>query len=466
MSVNPTTGSPNGVLTEQQARPADYVVQRGDTLWDISQRTGIPLDVLIAENPHIDNPHWIYPGDPIFYPEGAGPDQPGGADETSGTDQPGDTGGTDQPGSNSPEAQAVGDAITARDRAQSNLNDFPGTLAEAQEAGLVQALTDADQAVQTAIEEEIAADVAALEPPPATYEEYQQAVADSAARITARYADDPVTQRNVQAAANEVTSVEYLEQQQAQAQDSVDNLPSGLPDEDKQPVRDEAARIGDILEGARAVHESPQALATQQAVTDLTTAQANLETQQAEGTPNEITAAQRQVAEAEQALDQAIAAEINARVAAAGATDPEEVEAITAQTQQDILSRTDPGARTDVQNRFAGASTLAANQRTTDASGGSYDSAADRIDQYNESGDLDTGYTSARDRYDSTKAELKTAVEAELEFGINAYTTLNPDATPEQIAAEAERLGDAIVARNGNSEHVREIVETVVNDYD
>ena len=55
------------------ARPGDpgqqnYVIQRGDTLWDLS---GKFLDSpwywpkLWSYNPQIENPHWIYPGNPL-----------------------------------------------------------------------------------------------------------------------------------------------------------------------------------------------------------------------------------------------------------------------------------------------------------------------------------------------------------------------------------------------------------------
>ncbi|MCA9521166.1 MAG: LysM peptidoglycan-binding domain-containing protein [Myxococcales bacterium] len=46
-----------------------YVVKSGDTLWDICQRHfGQPWywPTLWSYNPHITNPHWIYPGDIIY----------------------------------------------------------------------------------------------------------------------------------------------------------------------------------------------------------------------------------------------------------------------------------------------------------------------------------------------------------------------------------------------------------------
>lgn len=57
-----------------QNAPRKYVVQRGDTLWDISRRfLGSPWywPKLWSKNPHIYNPHWIFPGNIInFYTSG------------------------------------------------------------------------------------------------------------------------------------------------------------------------------------------------------------------------------------------------------------------------------------------------------------------------------------------------------------------------------------------------------------
>ncbi len=51
------------------ARGQEYRVQRGDTLWDLSGRfwnDPATWPELWALNPHIRNPHWIFPGDPIY----------------------------------------------------------------------------------------------------------------------------------------------------------------------------------------------------------------------------------------------------------------------------------------------------------------------------------------------------------------------------------------------------------------
>jgi len=45
-----------------------YTVVRGDTMFLIAQRLGIPLNELIEANPHIINPNLIYPGDVLCVP--------------------------------------------------------------------------------------------------------------------------------------------------------------------------------------------------------------------------------------------------------------------------------------------------------------------------------------------------------------------------------------------------------------
>ncbi len=63
---------PLGAITVSGDRPAqlpeEYIVDEGDTLWDICDEFfGEPWrwPTVWALNPHITNPHWIYPGDVI-----------------------------------------------------------------------------------------------------------------------------------------------------------------------------------------------------------------------------------------------------------------------------------------------------------------------------------------------------------------------------------------------------------------
>lgn len=53
---------------------ANYVVVSGDTMWRIAINHGVDLSDLIAANPHITDPHWIFPGDVLCVPI---PDIPG-----------------------------------------------------------------------------------------------------------------------------------------------------------------------------------------------------------------------------------------------------------------------------------------------------------------------------------------------------------------------------------------------------
>lgn len=46
-----------------------YIVQKGDTLFLIAKRFGVPLDALIRANPQIRDPNLIFPGDVIFIPQ-------------------------------------------------------------------------------------------------------------------------------------------------------------------------------------------------------------------------------------------------------------------------------------------------------------------------------------------------------------------------------------------------------------
>jgi len=79
-----------GVFAAERAVrvPPIHMVKRGDTLWDLSARYyGNPYSWprVWSYNPHIENPHWIYPGDQVRMRRGgapglggAGGDEPGG----------------------------------------------------------------------------------------------------------------------------------------------------------------------------------------------------------------------------------------------------------------------------------------------------------------------------------------------------------------------------------------------------
>ncbi|HUJ28400.1 MAG TPA: LysM peptidoglycan-binding domain-containing protein [Myxococcales bacterium] len=76
------------VVTEQSPRPPpdadikpvpgtpeEYVIQRGDTLWDLSQKfLNNPWywPKIWSNNPYIENPHWIYPGNKLKIVPGEG----------------------------------------------------------------------------------------------------------------------------------------------------------------------------------------------------------------------------------------------------------------------------------------------------------------------------------------------------------------------------------------------------------
>ena len=52
--------------------PGTYTIQRGDTMYKIATRFGIPLTVLLAANPQITTPWLIYPGQVINLPGSTG----------------------------------------------------------------------------------------------------------------------------------------------------------------------------------------------------------------------------------------------------------------------------------------------------------------------------------------------------------------------------------------------------------
>ena len=49
-------------------RIVDHTVVPGDTMWKIAVKNRIGLDEIIAANPQIADPHWIYPGDILHVP--------------------------------------------------------------------------------------------------------------------------------------------------------------------------------------------------------------------------------------------------------------------------------------------------------------------------------------------------------------------------------------------------------------
>jgi uncharacterized YkwD family protein/spore coat assembly protein SafA len=60
-----------GPAAAAHAQPADadiYTVKPGDSLWIIAQKYQVGLSEIIAANPQIKDPHWIYPGDRVTVP--------------------------------------------------------------------------------------------------------------------------------------------------------------------------------------------------------------------------------------------------------------------------------------------------------------------------------------------------------------------------------------------------------------
>ena len=86
--VPPAKNETAPVVTEQSPRPPpdtnlqpvpgapeEYVIQRGDTLWDLSQKfLNNPWywPKIWSNNPYIENPHWIYPGNKLRIVPGEG----------------------------------------------------------------------------------------------------------------------------------------------------------------------------------------------------------------------------------------------------------------------------------------------------------------------------------------------------------------------------------------------------------
>jgi LysM repeat protein len=100
---NPASG-----VVPDDSRPQTYVMRKGDTLWGISQQTGIPLEDIQAANPQITDPTKIPVGAVVNFPQARTPRASGEAaqsaniDETAGdeNEQQGDSGANDSGAAN------------------------------------------------------------------------------------------------------------------------------------------------------------------------------------------------------------------------------------------------------------------------------------------------------------------------------------------------------------------------------
>src|SRR3954471_24806671 len=66
---------PDANLQPVPGAPEEYVIQKGDTLWDLSQKfLNNPWywPKIWSLNPSIENPHWIYPGNKLRLMPGEG----------------------------------------------------------------------------------------------------------------------------------------------------------------------------------------------------------------------------------------------------------------------------------------------------------------------------------------------------------------------------------------------------------
>src|SRR6266853_1472784 len=66
---------PDGNIKPVAGAPDEYTIQKGDTLWDLSQKfLNNPWywPKIWSLNPGIENPHWIYPGNKIRVVQGPG----------------------------------------------------------------------------------------------------------------------------------------------------------------------------------------------------------------------------------------------------------------------------------------------------------------------------------------------------------------------------------------------------------
>lgn len=70
----PTAVAQDGGVVVMGGKPDFYVIQTGDTLWDISTRflgDAYAWPELWSVNEYITNPHWIYPGNRIYFTLGS-----------------------------------------------------------------------------------------------------------------------------------------------------------------------------------------------------------------------------------------------------------------------------------------------------------------------------------------------------------------------------------------------------------
>lgn len=117
-AANETAATPaklaadNAPLNVAPGTPEEYTVQKGDTLWDLSQKfLNSPWywPKIWSQNPAIENPHWIYPGNKLkIVPGQGGPQAPAQAEAAAGS--PGAAGSGAEPGSAPAEGQPPADA--------------------------------------------------------------------------------------------------------------------------------------------------------------------------------------------------------------------------------------------------------------------------------------------------------------------------------------------------------------------
>jgi hypothetical protein len=106
--VVPPHWSPYSAPTSYPEGTQLHIIQRGDTLWDISNsylRNPFLWPQLWDANRYIENPHLIYPGDPVRIPdldvvrgEGEGPGAPGTGPGAPGTGEEAEPGAPGAPG--------------------------------------------------------------------------------------------------------------------------------------------------------------------------------------------------------------------------------------------------------------------------------------------------------------------------------------------------------------------------------